>query len=246
MSQQEEFLKDLDIKEDSFDKPLEMEESNEVGETPEETQEKLKNRQARRLAAKLQAEREANIALSTRLQTLSEAKNTRESTEEADFLKVLDPLFGDDTPEKREATAIMKKAIHGAYKTAEENAFNRAKEYYENERGNESQAITQEENNLEEVMDELEEEYNVDFSNPDTRKGYLTLLERLSPKDKEGNIIEYADPYSTYELFESRREKSAAKNKELASRHMIHSGSSQGTKLQTDSTERFLRENGII
>lgn len=250
MSEQQEFLKELEInpEEDVLNKPIEVEsqEPPVKEETEDETEMKIRNRRERRINEKLQKEREANIALNARLQALSEARSIREtSSEEEDFLKAIEPIFGNDTPEKREATELLKKAIKGA----NENAYQKAKtdilQIIQEERGNEQRAIQEAEESIDEMMEKLEDEYNVDFSDKNTRNGFLSLLEKLSPKDEDGNIIEYADPVATYELYESRKEKSSGRARELASRSMVRGGTGQST-LKDDATERFLKENGII
>ena len=238
MSEQTEFLKDLDVKpEDILDKPIVDVKTEEV-ETPDDTEQKLKNRRERRLNERLQAEREANIALNARLETLAEAKNL--GGEEADYLKRVRAIYGDATPEAKEATNILIEALQGLENTAVRKALDKVEE----ERGNESKAVRKEEMNLDDIEDHVEEEYGINMSAEGS--AYFTLLEKLSPKDDDGNIIEYADPDATAELYLSRKERSSSRAKELASRSMTRGGASEGSKLETDSVERFLKENNII
>lgn len=247
---QQEFLKDLDIEnkpDDILDAPLTEEEADEEKtegeqESTEEAEMKLKNRRERRLAKRLQSEREANIDLNARYQTLSESRSVRAGTEEAEYLKRVEKIYGDATPEAKEATELLKEALQGVKEKAKQEAI----EELEARRNKEVQSVREEEGKLDDIIENLEEEYDVDLTNSADRKGFLTLLEKLSPKDKDGNIIEYADPDSTFELYLSRKEKASTKAKELANRSMVRSGASTGSKLEEDSTVRFLRENGII
>lgn len=246
MSEQTDFLKDLEVKpeEDNvFEASLEVPESDSNGEDPEESEMKLKNRRERRLAEKWQSERETNIALNARIAAISESKQLREGTEEADYLKRIERIFGNATPEAQEATELFKEALKGLEASATEKALER----FESARGNEAKAIREEEQSLEKMLEELEDEYEADLtSDSATRRGFLTLLEKVSPKDKDGNIIEYADPKTVYELYESRKDKASSRAKDLASRSMTRSGASEGSKLEEDAQFRFLRENGII
>jgi len=248
MNEQQKFLEELEVKEDSgLDAPLEETPAEESSDEPsEETLEpKLKNRRERRLMAKLQSEREANIELNTRLQTISESQKVRDS-EEADFLKKIERIYGTATPEGKEASELLKEAFLGLEKTARERALEEMKKTLREEKEQEKRAQAEAEESLEEILENVEENHHVDFSDTTLRKGFLTLLEKLSPKDSEGNIIEYADADSVWEVYEATRQKSQSRAKELASRSLTRSGSSQPSKLEDDSTFRLLREHGII
>lgn len=247
-SEQEQFLSDLepDLKADPFEAPLEVEtpekeEEVETTETEEQKEEKRDNRRYRRLEKKYQEEREMGIALNARLQALSETHKFQSEVGD-DPLREVEAIFGTDTPEKLAATNILKKSLEGMSELAQRKAI----EHFESQLGNETKALRESEQTLDDMMESLEEDYDADFSNPATRKGFLTLLERISPKDKDGNIIEYADAATVYELYESRKEKPSTKAKELASRSMTRSGSSSESKLVDDATERYLRENDLI
>lgn len=249
MSEQTEFLKDLDIAgENVLDAPITG--SSEPEKESTESQElQLKNRRERRLAEKWQKERESNIALNARLEALSESQKIRETTEEADYLKRVAKIYGDATPEAKEATELLKEALRGVHESARKEALTEALETFnkdKKERDDDSKAVEKEENEIEEGLERIEDEFNVDFSDQNTRKGFLTLLEKLSPKDRDGNIKEYADFITAYEVYESQKSKSSSRAKELASRSMTHGGASQESKLQDDATIRFLKENDII
>ena len=238
MNEQQEFLKDLDIKTDSV---LETPLTEEPEKEPEEDEAKLKNRQERRMYEKLQGERETAIALAARLEALTEAQNIRKDAEPSEYQKKLLRIYGNATPEGKEATETLSEVIEDVKRTAVAEAleqFNAAKE-------NEDGAVRHEESTLDDTADYWEDEYGIDMSNEADRKGIFSLLERTSPKDRDGNIVEFADRDAVAELYLSRKEKSS-RAKELASRSMTRSGQSQPSRLETDSTEKFLRENGII
>jgi hypothetical protein len=247
MNEQEKFLEDLvPTEDDVLNKPLTEEISSTEEETSEDDEMKAKNRRERRLLEKNQQLREEALTATARLQGIQEAQKLRGTTEEADYLKLVEKIYGTATPEAQEATELLKKALQGVHKAAKEEALKESKESFEQERNNETQAVKQEEESLEDMMDNLEDSHNADFSNQTVRKGFLTLLEKLSPKDAGGNIIEYADPETVYEIFKSNMEKSNSRAKELAGRSMFRGGNSKESNLQNDSTERFLKEHGII
>ena len=109
-------------------------------------------------------------------------------------------------------------------------------------------AEDEEEQNLDSMIDDLEEEYGISMDE-DTQKGFFTLLEKLSPKDRNGNVIEYADHHAVWEEYQVRRERMAGNSnraRDLASRSVVRSGASPSTSVEADSNERWLRENGII
>lgn len=253
MLEQDKFLDEFFPKEseskDVLDKIVDSAESIQPKskiETEEEATEKLKNRRERRLYERLQKEREANITLNERLKNISESQAVRENTSESDFLKAVERIYGNDTPEAREATEILKKGLQGAYLSAKEEAIRETKKFFEEQRNAEQEAIKREEDRLDSIMDSLEDEFGADFSDNQTRKGFLTLLEKVSPKDASGNIIDYADPKTVYQLFASQKEKNT-RAKDLASRSINRTtGSVNEDKQQASELERYLKENGII
>lgn len=200
-----------------------------------------KNRRERRLAEKLETERKAAIELAERLQKLEQAKETRESP---DYIKSIERIYGTETPEAREATELLKHALLNLEESASERAYNRlAEEQRERERA-QKEAETQ----LTSMLEDIEDSYNVDLlENEAVRTSYLKLLEKMSPKDRDGNILEYADHHAVWEVFQTKRaDKQQNRAKDLANRTMEGSGTANDTKLQDDVMQRFLRENGIL
>ena len=239
--EQEDFLKDLQPNNDVFEQPLDSQEPEMV--TEDSTIEKEPaNRETRRLRAKLQAERESSIALAARLEALTEARNLQQSPE-ADYLKSVERIYGTDSPEASAATELLKKALADVEKTATE----RALELFRQEQVRETEEVLQEERVLDSMIEELEDEYGV-VMDEDTQRGFFTLLEKLSPKDRNGNVIEYADHHAVWDEYQVRKERLSnnSRAKELASRSVSRSASSPSTSVQADSNERWLRENGII
>lgn len=236
MSEQEDFLKDLDKTEDPFEKPLVEEPEKEED---EDTEFKAKNRRERRLLTENTRLREEAIAASARAQALTEVSKFQKETGDNDPIKQARAIYGDDTPEKKIASDILENTLRGI----KESAVKEALEKMEGSRNEESKAVREEEQNLERILDNMEDEYGIE---PSDRKAFLTLLEKISPKDRDGNIIEYADPDYTAETFIRLKERSSTRAKDLASRGMTRSAASAPDKVEASAAEKYLKEQGII
>lgn len=202
---------------------------------------KPRNRRERRLMERLSAEKESAAFLAGKLEARSEA--TRAVTEEADYLKAVERIYGNDSPEAQLATDLLKKAIVGAREEAKTQALTEIRE----ERKRELEEQRQAEKQLDAIVDEIEDEYGVTLTEPQ-EKAYFTLLEKMSPKDKEGNITEYADPHAVWEVFQDKLKQrpTDTRAKSMSSRSMTQSGASTESNLQQDTTARYLKEQGII
>jgi hypothetical protein len=249
MSEQSEFLKDIQgNQEDPFSYLNKNEESVDVEPAKEDDIEEVGrwkgNRETRREAQKAQKYKEEAIALNARLQALSENREAVKDIPEADYLSKVERIYGNATPEAREATELLKEALRGVHNSAKAEALEEAVGRIDADRNGESEAVKEAENEVDEGLESLEDEYDADFSDSATRNGFLTLLEKVSPKDRDGNIKEYADFGATYELYQSRQNKSADKAKELTSRSMTRGGNSGGSELQSTAIDNYAKEQG--
>ena len=258
-SESNKFLEELGIKSDAGMEPEVFKGPESSAEEPKEEEkteviaeeDTLKNRRERRLMAKVQAEREANIALNARLQALQEAQQLRSDTAEADFLKLVEPIYGtaDEKgqydPRRAEATRLLKDALKGAYTTAKKEAVQEALRTLREESQGESQAEAEETENLEEGMEYVEERYGINFGSRKAHDKYLDLLEDVSPKDDEGNIKEYAFDAAA-RLFQAEEGKSTSRAKELAARGGTRSGNSQPSELQDQAFYQGLKDLGLM
>jgi hypothetical protein len=219
------------------------EENKEAPETPEEGQPEARNRRERRLMEKLQSEREAAIALAARLEAVTEAQKTRNS-EEAEFLTIAERIYGTQTPELREATELLKTALMGVKEEAKREALDE----YKRIRQEEQQAVSQAEKRIDSFLEEIEDTYNVDISSGAHKTEFLKFMEKMSPKDKDGNIIEYADHHAVWEIYQDKINKNKPVNpaKDLAARAVTQSAGAKDSNLTDDTHARWLRENGII
>lgn len=210
-------------------------------EEPENGAPEPRNRRERRLMEKLQSEREASIALAAKLDAITQSQNSRNS-EEVEFLSIAERIYGTQTPELREATELLKSALLGVKDEAKREALAE----YQKIRQQEQEAVVNAEKRIDSMLEELEDEYNFDSSKHRTE--FLKLMEKMSPKDSQGNIIEYADHHSVWEIYQDKLNKNKAPNpaKDLASRSVTQSTNANDTKITNDAHAQWLREHGFI
>jgi hypothetical protein len=247
----EEFLKELEQKpEDIMFEVKDPEESSEEPAKDEEDDDedgfKAKNRRERRLVQQNQRLREEAIASQARAQALAEAQQLQRETTEAEFLKPLEGVYGTDTPEKLAATNLLKEFGKGLYENARKSIKEEVLREFSQKEAEAEQEIETEVDTLEDFADEVEDQFGLDLSEGGRDKGYWDLLERLSRKDRDGNITEYADPIATAEVYVAQKDKTSSRAKQLASRSMVRSGSGGTNKPEVDATEQLLRDAGII
>ena len=245
MSTTEEFLKGLDGDEKKVDNSMfnDTVPAKAVETEDEVVAESVKNRRHKRLEAQLRAEQESNIALAERIKVLSEVEkfSKENSSVDPDIAK----LF--DASESGKENALRLSAKFQEFEQrAEERAIARLRE--------EQRSAQQEQKNLESFIDNqfeaLEDEYNVDLTSdaPAARKArreFGELLEKVSPKDESGEIKEYADFFSTFELYKSQKSETPSRNKEIASRSMQRSGVVDSVKQNDENHLAYLRSIGV-
>lgn len=243
---QEEFLKDLEPKntDDAFTAPLEEgEPAAEEPKVEEPTEEEAANRRERRLQAKLTAERESAIALAARLEALTEAQRASQSTSPTSYEEKAMRIYGNDTPEAAAASELLVASLREVREAARDEALEAFRE--EQRKASDQQHV--EERRLDSMIEEIEDEHGITFDE-NSQRNFFQLLEKMSPKDKNGEIIEYADHNAVFELFQAQSKNSSTTNraKTLASRSMVSSGASPDSTLKDDSHEKWLRAEGII
>lgn len=198
----------------------------------------LKNRRHRRLEAKNDLLRSEIIQINERLKLVSEAKGT---TTQADYLKQVERIYGTDSPEALAATELFKNVLVEAVKDAK----NQALDGYRQERQREIAEQRKEEETLDSMIDDLEDEYTVSFT-PEMEKAFFKALQKVSPKDADGNVTAYADHRAVWEDLQTKIKKTVNPAKELANRSLTASGAAPTVKLADDATVSFLKDEGII
>lgn len=249
----EEFFNDLpteDKKEQDIfgDKPIEVqkEETKVEVSIPAKDDEPHKNRRHRRLEEQLEREREARIAAEARAQALSETRKFSQDTKDE-----VDPrwltIYG-DTPQTREAWKIQQ----DIFKEERVKAKNEAIEEMEERQRTEAKEAREAEQVIDSELEALEDQYDIDLTSnsPAARKArteYLELVERISPKDQNGEIKEFGDFGAAWELYSQKKETTDnTRQREIASRSMKSStGTPNIEQANDDATLAYLRSIGI-
>jgi hypothetical protein len=199
-----------------------------------------KNRQGRRKREKDEELRNEITQLTERVKVLSEVSRFKEEVGDDDLKKV-EAIFGTDTPEKLAATNILKEALSGLTEKAKKETLRELDSRQEEETGAQKEADDEVDGFLEAAEDE-----GLDIEDENTRKGLLTLMERMSSKYNDGNVKEFADPEAVIETYkELQKRQGSSKARDLASRSMQRSGESQPSSLTQNAIERFMEENGL-
>jgi len=135
-------------------------------------------------------------------------------------------LIGNDTPEK---VAMIREALERDERLllqAEERAFNRLSQIEQEE----VQADREAEDELSEAFDFIEENYGVDISSNGTqarktREEFISFVEKIAPKNSDGEVIDYPDMQSAWETYSEIKKSNTvpSRAKELANRSMARS-----------------------
>lgn len=200
-----------------------------------------KNRQHRRLEEQLRQEREAGIQLAERVKILSEQvnqKNVVASEPPAEWTA----LWG-HSPEAQKAWGMQERLLQNQAERIREDLLSRQtasqQDQLKEQRTEEARVASE--------LEALEEQFNVDLtSNTEqarsARSEFLTLVEKFSPKDENGDIIDYADFSSTFEAYQNikaqGKSQDTSRRKEVASRSM-QTSTQGGTESAQKTTPGF-------
>lgn len=163
-------------------------------------------------------EREIN----KRMAEFTPAESVKETTKENDeVVDALIAVIGNDTPEKRRAVQALRDRLDEGTKKITE---------WENQQKQAEIADREAEEELASAFDNIEETYDVDISSnaPQAKKlrqEFAVFVEKIAPKDKYGDVIDYPDMNSAWETFNEIKKANAQPNraKELASRGLARS-----------------------
>jgi hypothetical protein len=238
----EEFLKDIvkNPEDDVLNKPLI--ETPEIAVVEDDKGFEAKNRRERRLLEQNQRLREEAIAAQAKLEGISEARRFQEDTGD-DYIKNVRAIYGDADPRSKEASDILEATLRRIEEVATQKALEKVSEREETA----TTAVRENEDLLEDELGKAEDETGLDLSEGSAdRRAVLNRVDRLSPKDRDGNIIEYADIVSIAEDYATTKRPSNERAKDLASRGRVASGASQPSKLEEDATWKALKDAGIF
>lgn len=236
----QDFLKDLP-QEDKTHNLLNENLMPEAPEKEEKAEQVAHNRRERRENKQLQWEREARIKAEARLEALSEVQKFSQETGVDERLA---RLYGTDN---KEAIALHQAMREDDRRIAKEEAVAEM----EAKAKQQADEVRQNEGYLDSKFEEIEDEHNVDLTSnsPAARKNrndLIAMIQKLSPKDEDGNITAYADIEGAWEQVQAQKEKKdTTRNKDIASRGMTSSGTADTTKLAEDATRAWLKSQGI-
>jgi len=166
-----------------------------------------------------------------------EVKETPRETQPEDnsFKDTIDAftaIIGNDTPEKVNALNALKNSLSSLDQRASQKAIEKLEEI----RNQESQADKEAEEELNSAFESIEETFGVDITskNPTaikTRQEFVSFVEKIAPKDRNGDIVDYPDMQSAWETFSEIKKSTAtpSRAKELASRSMSRSAETTTT-----------------
>lgn len=158
-------------------------------------------------------------------------------------------LIGNDTPEKVAMIREYKAREERLISQAEERAFNRlsAKEQEAIEADKEA------EEELENAFDNIEENFGVDITSnapiaKKTRQEFVSFVEKIAPKDHNGDIVDYPDMQSAWETFSEMKKATStpSRAKELASRSMQRSSEATVEPNERRSRTPFANSDAFI
>ncbi len=155
-------------------------------------------------------------------------------------------LIGNDTPEKLAMIKEAKARDERLLNQAEERAFNRL-----SQKEQESlQADKEAEEELSSAFESIEDTYDVDISssNPQakkTRQEFISFVEKIAPKDRYGEIVDYPDMLSAFETFTEMKKSTTqpSRAKELAARGLSRSAETtikDAKKIDWNSVEEMM------
>lgn len=207
--------------EDNLKDPFAKEESAETIENKEEKPLPFnKDSKVQKFIEKEISKRLADLKPMETVQKVIEEKGEDKVTD------VLTRLIGNDTPEKL-AMVREFKSILGDLKGE---ARSEALAEIESRNQAQVQADMAAEQELKDAFDFIEENYSVDLSSnaptaKKVRQEFVSFVERIAPKDRNGNIVDYPDMTSAWETFSEMKKATApvSRAKELASRSMSRS-----------------------
>lgn len=211
-----------------------------------------KNRRHRRLETQLQQERELRIAAEARAAGQSEAQKFQKETAAVDDVPDKWLRIYGDNDNARIAWKLQKEMMNDYGKQVRDATIAEI-----DERQN---TALSEQRKFEEFIDSgleaVEDAFDVDVTSdsPAARKArreFLDLVQRISPKDQNGMITEYADFGETWKIYQEDRSKEKVnpdldKQKQLADRSMRKAGDSGSVeKQQTPGFHGWKRDYNI-
>lgn len=184
--------------------------------------------------------------LEKRLRTIEPAPRQETQTED-EFKEVVDSfatIIGNDTPEKQNAL----KALERSLKSFDERAVRHAEDRLAQIKREEEEADRQAEEELDNAFEAIEENFDVDLSSSRSQKlrsEFVSFVEKIAPKDRNGEILDYPDMISAWETFSEIKKATSqpSRAKELANRSISRSSetvSAQPKRISWNDVDEFM------
>lgn len=161
------------------------------------------------------------------------------STDTDPLTDVLTRIIGNDTPEKISAIKDFQQALASREERVRQEALDEIDRRVDEEREAEIEAT----NELVEGFESIEDTFGVDITSNKpsavaTRKEFVDFIQRIAPKDEDGQVVEFPDLEETFRLFQDTKKGAQPSNraKELASRSVGRSSDSTVAPQTTDKS----------
>lgn len=246
----EQFLGDLN--DPSVDNPFgdEIQDPFHVPEIKEEVKEEVKEEKPLPFNKDPKVQKFIEKEISKRMQQFEPREKEPVKEENDEVSDVLVRLIGNDTPEKVQMVKEFKNILEKGTQRAKAEAL---AEIEARERA-EIEADKQAEEELENAFDNIEETYDVDLTSDNplavkTRQEFVSFVERIAPKDRNGNVVDYPDMTSAWETFSEMKKATStpSRAKELASRGMARSAEASSKpqeRVDWNTVDSFLETLG--
>lgn len=216
-----EFLKGIEQTDDSLLDFLKPEEPQVVVEEEKVEDKPLPFHKDPKIQRFLEKEKEKIFKeVQAKLEQTPRTESPRQEAEENPVVESFRAIIGDDTPEKVRALKELERSLS----TMENKAAEKAAARYQSEVLAAQQAERENIAFLQNGIDTIEETFTVDLSSNSpiakrTRNEFIDFVKRISPKNSDGEIVQYPDLIETFDVFNQTR-KPAQNNeaKALASR----------------------------
>jgi hypothetical protein len=175
-------------------------------------------------------------------------ESTRETPQvDTEKNEMLAQMIGNDTPEK----VAMIKRFGNYLDTLKGSAKAEALEEFQSLKNRELEADREAEQELETAFENIEENYDFDFSTTlgkKTRQEFASFVEKIAPKDQYGDIVDYPDMNSAWETFSELKKSTGVSNraKELASRSMQRSAETSSEPILKRGRTPFSNSDDFI
>lgn len=145
---------------------------------------------------------------------------------EDELTDTLVEIIGNDTPQKVAAVKKFRSQLEGLKKAGAQEALSEIRQQAEADQAEQAEAVEE----INEAFDAIEEEFDVDLTSNTTaarkeRNDFIDFVKRVSPKDENGDVMQYPDFQETWKLFQSTKKPSTdnKRAKDIASRSMTRS-----------------------